>query len=87
MAWIVFRVEQDEYDEDLRVAILRRVDHNGVSTWLNKEIKHGIEIPRQIASDQVESYIRAKVRESGWVGNEIFSANSEVGKALLCGRW
>ncbi len=63
----------------------RRVERSGLlTTILPDELRTASIVP---AGTTVEKHAAKLVLRSGWVGQPAIPANSEVGKAVLRGRW
>jgi hypothetical protein len=77
--WLFYKVS-----EDGKRIEFRRVQDRQVSNCLPPILAAGIDIPAGI---KPEECIRSAVSKSRWVGQPVQAAESDVGKAILQGRW
>ena len=62
----------------------RRLQDKQLSSVLPEKLCGKILIP---TNENTEQYVQTLVRQSGWVAQPPRPANSELGQALLQGRW
>jgi hypothetical protein len=78
-AWLFYKATPDGSKIELR-----RVENGHVTTHLPTELYEGVTVPPGATLD---SCVQAAVRKSGWVGQPPRPADSDVGRAILQGRW